>query len=300
MPPIVSHTADEHPEAVRVAELVEHLDRLVCAAATSAGRRTGRGRRATRWRSTPRRSGRVLAVPFEASCIHPRFVFSLSRAPASVKRGARRGFGMLRARWSSISRNEVSTDRRSPRLELARTLRPEIPLLPLLHEARDRARGELRQPRPRAHPEQRAERALPRGLRLLLAVRDPGRAAAPVPVEAAGRARRRGRSARYAAGAFRYCMVASGRGPTDRQVDYLCDAGARDPRRGAGAHLRVGRPARPAEGAAPEGRRRRPAEPQPQHQRASLPRDLHRRTPTRIGSRPCAPRARAGSSSAAG
>ena len=50
----------------------------------------------------------------------------------------------------------------------------------------------------------------------------------------------------YAAGAFRYCMVASGRGPTDRQVDYLVRRGARDPRRGAGAHLRVGRPARPS------------------------------------------------------
>ncbi len=28
----------------------------------------------------------------------------------------------------------------------------------------------------------------------------------------------------HEAGAFRYCMVASGRGPTDRQVDYLCEA----------------------------------------------------------------------------
>ena len=28
----------------------------------------------------------------------------------------------------------------------------------------------------------------------------------------------------HSAGAFRYCMVASGRGPTDRQVDFLCSA----------------------------------------------------------------------------
>ena len=30
--------------------------------------------------------------------------------------------------------------------------------------------------------------------------------------------------AAHAAGAFRYCMVASGRGPSDRQIDFLIDA----------------------------------------------------------------------------
>ena len=94
-------------------------------------------------------------------------------------------------------------------------------------------------------------------------------------------------------------MVASGRGPTDRQIDFLVDVvetiKAEVP---VNICVSVG-PARRSQGAAPEAGGRRPAEPQPQHQRASLPGDLHARTPTPTASRRCAPRAPRGSRRAA-
>jgi len=107
--------------------------------------------------------------------------------------------------------------------ELLHVLGPELPLLPLLHEARvARERGFGN--RVRVHILNNAQNArCPEdcGYCSQSAVTDaPLR---PYPwkpkQELIAEAKRA-----YAAGAFRYCMVASGRGPTDRQVEFLCDA----------------------------------------------------------------------------
>src|SRR5215470_13169293 len=102
--------------------------------------------------------------------------------------------------------------------ELERLLRPDVPLLPLLHEAwlvRSRHFGN----RVRVHVLNNAQNArCPEdcGYCSQSAISDaplrpyPWKPQAEL-VEEARRA--------FAAGAFRYCMVASGRGPTDRQVD---------------------------------------------------------------------------------
>jgi biotin synthase len=107
--------------------------------------------------------------------------------------------------------------------ELAELLGPRVPLLPLLHEARV-AREASFGNRVRVHILNNAQNArCPEdcGYCSQSAITDaplrpyPWKPKAEL-IEEAKRA--------HAAGAFRYCMVASGRGPTDRQVDFLCDA----------------------------------------------------------------------------
>jgi len=107
--------------------------------------------------------------------------------------------------------------------ELARTLGPDVPLLPLLHEARIVREASFGN-RVRVHILNNAQNArCPEdcGYCSQSAITDaplrpyPWKPKAEL-IDEAKRA--------YAAGAFRYCMVASGRGPTDRQVEYLCDA----------------------------------------------------------------------------
>ncbi len=106
--------------------------------------------------------------------------------------------------------------------ELAEILSPSIPLLPLLHEARvvrERAFGN----RVQVHVLNNAQNArCPEdcGYCSQSAITDaPLR---PYPwkpkAELVAEAKRA-----HASGAFRYCMVASGRGPTDRQIDFLVD-----------------------------------------------------------------------------
>ncbi|MEX2207548.1 MAG: biotin synthase BioB [Myxococcota bacterium] len=106
--------------------------------------------------------------------------------------------------------------------ELLRILGPEIPLLPLLHEARI-VRERFFGNRVQVHILNNAQNArCPEdcGYCSQSAVTDaPLR---PYPwkpkAELVAEAKRA-----HACGAFRYCMVASGRGPTDRQIDFLVD-----------------------------------------------------------------------------
>jgi biotin synthase len=108
------------------------------------------------------------------------------------------------------------------RAELLQILSPELPLLPLLHEARtvrERSFGN----RVQVHILNNAQNArCPEdcGYCSQSAVTDaPLR---PYPwkpkAELVAEAKRA-----HACGAYRYCMVASGRGPTDRQIDFLVD-----------------------------------------------------------------------------
>jgi biotin synthase len=107
--------------------------------------------------------------------------------------------------------------------ELKRTMGAEIPLLPLLHEAwlvRERNFGN----RVRVHVLNNAQNArCPEdcGYCSQSAISDaPLR---PYAWKSQEQLLAEARQA-YAGGAFRYCVVASGRGPTDRQVDHLCRA----------------------------------------------------------------------------
>ena len=76
------------------------------------------------------------------------------------------------------------------------------------------ARAEVRQEGHGARAEQRAERAVSRGLRLLLAEQGLEGGDPQIRHEERRGDPRRGRSAAAKAGATRYCMVFSGRGPT--------------------------------------------------------------------------------------
>jgi len=106
--------------------------------------------------------------------------------------------------------------------ELLRILGPEIPLLPLLHEARI-VRERFFGNRVQVHILNNAQNArCPEdcGYCSQSAVTDaplrpyPWKPKAELVAEA---------KQAHACGAFRYCMVASGRGPTDRQIDFLVD-----------------------------------------------------------------------------
>ncbi|MFI5315944.1 MAG: biotin synthase BioB [Myxococcota bacterium] len=109
------------------------------------------------------------------------------------------------------------------RAELLRLLGPELPLLPLLHEARV-AREKTFGNRVRVHILNNAQNArCPEDCGYCSQSAVTNAPLRPYPwkpkeelVAEAVRA--------HAAGAFRYCMVASGRGPTDRQIDFLADA----------------------------------------------------------------------------
>jgi biotin synthase len=109
------------------------------------------------------------------------------------------------------------------RAELLATLAPDVPLLPLLHEARV-AREHGFGNRVRVHILNNAQNArCPEdcGYCSQSAVSDaPLRPYPWKPKEELIAEARRA----HAAGAFRYCMVASGRGPTDRQIEFLADA----------------------------------------------------------------------------
>ncbi len=108
------------------------------------------------------------------------------------------------------------------RTELLRILGPEIPLLPLLHEART-VRERFFGNRVQVHILNNAQNArCPEdcGYCSQSAVTDaPLR---PYPWKPKSELLAEARRA-HEAGAFRYCMVASGRGPTDRQIDFLVD-----------------------------------------------------------------------------
>ncbi len=106
--------------------------------------------------------------------------------------------------------------------ELLRILGGEIPLLPLLHEARI-VRERFFGNRVQVHILNNAQNArCPEdcGYCSQSAVTDaplrpyPWKPKAELVAEA---------KQAHACGAFRYCMVASGRGPTDRQIDFLVD-----------------------------------------------------------------------------
>src|SRR5215813_14126840 len=107
--------------------------------------------------------------------------------------------------------------------ELMALLGPAFPLLPLLHEARI-AREASFGNRVRVHILNNAQNArCPEdcGYCSQSAISDaPLRPYPWKPKEELVAEARRA----HAAGAFRYCMVASGRGPTDRQIAFLADA----------------------------------------------------------------------------
>ena len=106
--------------------------------------------------------------------------------------------------------------------ELLRLLGPEVPLLPLLHESRI-VRERFFGNRVKVHILNNAQNArCPEdcGYCSQSAVTDaPLR---PYPWKSKAELVEEAKKA-YACGAFRYCMVASGRGPADRQIDYLVD-----------------------------------------------------------------------------
>jgi biotin synthase len=106
--------------------------------------------------------------------------------------------------------------------ELLHILGPELPLLPLLHEART-VRERFFGNRVQVHILNNAQNArCPEdcGYCSQSAVTDaPLR---PYPWKPKAELVAEARNA-HACGAFRYCMVASGRGPTDRQIDFLVD-----------------------------------------------------------------------------
>ena len=108
------------------------------------------------------------------------------------------------------------------REELLRVLRDELPLLPLLHEART-VRERFFGNRVQVHILNNAQNArCPEdcGYCSQSAVTDaPLR---PYPWKPKAELVAEAKNA-HASGAFRYCMVASGRGPTDRQIDFLVD-----------------------------------------------------------------------------
>ncbi len=105
--------------------------------------------------------------------------------------------------------------------ELAPLLTPELPLLPLLHEAFV-VRSHYFERRVRVHVLHNAQNArCPENCGYCSQSADskaPLRPYAWKPREEL----LAGARAAYASGAYRYCMVASGRGPSDRQVEELC------------------------------------------------------------------------------
>jgi biotin synthase len=105
---------------------------------------------------------------------------------------------------------------------LLHILGPDLPLLPLLHESR-LVREQFFGNRVQVHILNNAQNArCPEdcGYCSQSAVTDaPLR---PYPWKPKAELVAEAKNA-HAAGAFRYCMVASGRGPTDRQIDFLVD-----------------------------------------------------------------------------
>src|SRR5262245_17981903 len=107
--------------------------------------------------------------------------------------------------------------------ELMALLGPEFPLLPLLHQARV-AREASFANRVRVHILNNAQNArCPEDCGYCSQSAITNAPLRPYPWKPQAELIEEAKKA-YAAGAFRYCMVASGRGPTDREVDFLCDA----------------------------------------------------------------------------
>ncbi len=108
------------------------------------------------------------------------------------------------------------------RAELLRILGPELPLLPLLHEARivrERYFGN----RVQVHILNNAQNArCPEDCGYCSQSAVTGAPLRPYPWKPKAELVAEAVHA-HACGAFRYCMVASGRGPTDRQIDFLVD-----------------------------------------------------------------------------
>ena len=72
-----------------------------------------------------------------------------------------------------------------------------------------------------------------------------------------------------------YCIVISARGPTEREIEAVARIVPKIKETLRAASLRLPRPAHAGAGPAAQGLRRRQGEPQSQHQRAVLPRNLH-------------------------
>jgi biotin synthase len=106
---------------------------------------------------------------------------------------------------------------------LARVLSPRVPLLPLLHEAWQ-VRSHHFGNRVQVHVLNNAQNArCPEDCGYCSQSLTSDAPLKPYPWKRQEELLAEAREA-HASGAFRYCMVASGRGPTDRQVDHLCDA----------------------------------------------------------------------------
>jgi biotin synthase len=107
--------------------------------------------------------------------------------------------------------------------ELVRLLGPEVPLLPLLHEAfvvRERAFGR----RVMVHVLTNAQNArCPEDCGYCSQSAVSGAPLAPYPWKPTAELMAEARAA-CSAGAYRYCIVASGRGPTLRQVETLAES----------------------------------------------------------------------------
>ncbi|HTO70646.1 MAG TPA: biotin synthase BioB [Myxococcota bacterium] len=109
------------------------------------------------------------------------------------------------------------------RAELVRLLGTEVPLLPLLHEARV-AREASFGNRVRVHILNNAQNArCPEDCGYCSQSAITNAPLRPYPWKPLEELVAEAKAA-HAAGAFRYCMVASGRGPNDRQVEFLADA----------------------------------------------------------------------------
>jgi biotin synthase len=107
--------------------------------------------------------------------------------------------------------------------ELARTLGPEIPLLALLHEAWQVRQSEFGN-RVQVHVLNNAQNArCPEDCGYCSQSIASDAPLVPYAWKTHDELIAEAHQA-HAAGAFRYCMVASGRGPGDRQIDYVCEA----------------------------------------------------------------------------
>ena len=174
--------------------------------------------------------------------------------------------------WPTACWTAISSRPTRPSAVLAA---PDEELLDLLAAAYRVRQRLLRQHGAALLSDERQERPVPRGLQLLLAVeglrrRDSALQPAEPRKLLAGAAAAAERQAKT------YCIVISARGPNEREM-----AGRRDDRAGdQGSKYGLKICAclgllTPEQAAAAEGLRRRQGEPQPQHQRRALRRDLH-------------------------
>ena len=98
----------------------------------------------------------------------------------------------------------------------------------------------------------------------------------------------------HAARAKRYCMVTATRGPSQRDLDTICDAATRDQGRDGHRAVRVARPPHRGEGAAARGVAASIASTTTSRPASATTRRSCRRTPGAIASRPCSSRSAPG------